>query len=77
MRDKNEHIFARRNGPRETAETAFAFRRPGPSRKKKRGIPAIGWRRKRANRGAVVAKQTRVDRTQWENVNYCTRRNGK
>ena len=43
--------------------------------KKERGIPAVGSRRKKMHRCALVAKQKRVEPTVWENVN-CTRRNG-
>ena len=39
------------------------------------GIPKVGWRRKEAQRAALVATQTGVEPTWCENLNG-TRRNG-
>ena len=43
-RNRNENVFARPNGLRETAETSISCRGPGPARKKKE-VPVIGRRR--------------------------------
>ena len=68
-------MFARPNGLRENADIAISFR--GPVRTcqtEEVGIPVVERRRK-AHRCAFVAKQQRVEPTEWENVKY-TGRNG-
>ena len=45
QRDSNENVFARPN-VRDNAETVISCGGPGSARKKKRGIPVAGKRRK-------------------------------
>ena len=60
------------NGPMYYAKRLLHFRAgdldlPG----RKREIPVVEWRRKKAHRAALVATQTRVEATRCANVN-CT-----
>ena len=56
-RGRKKNVFGRPTGLRENAETVISGRGPGPARKKTRGIPIVGRRRRKTHRSALVAKQ--------------------
>lgn len=72
-RDRNENVIARPNKLRENVVQALARKGPGLCREEERGMPVVGgWKRKRANRGALEATQTTVEPTSWNHVS-CAR----
>ena len=57
-RHRNENVFARPNGLRESAQTAISCRVPTwTCQKEERGIPLVQRRRKKTHRCVLVAKQ--------------------
>ena len=70
---RNENAFAQPHGLRETPKLRFSV--GDLNLPERRGMRAVGWWGKEAQRAAFVAMQTRVELIWFENVN-CTRRNG-
>ena len=66
--DRNDNVFARPNGLRDTAETVISCGGSGPARKKKE-VYQQSRRGERRCADMPLWRSSRVELTQWENVN--------